>query len=163
MRIKVHLNGHHASLFVLKVPPTWGELETAMRQRLNVAGSSAAFSRPLTRLFLSADGAEIASLEDLQEGDVVAVSFDGQPFQRCGRDGKSASASVLPDLSTDQQSAKYQPTVLEGGNAIHPQTPTHDRAEPGLASNRQQNKVSSQERALRGVRRGLSLLASTSL
>ena len=87
VRIRVHANGHPSPTYLLKIPGSWAELVAAASERVGGASSSLM----TTRLFLSTDGAEIGSLEDLEEGDVVSVALDGGAH--CPAD---AVASVPP-------------------------------------------------------------------
>ena len=87
VRIRVHANGHPSPTYLLKIPGSWAELVAAASERVGGASSSLM----TTRLFLSADGAEIGSVEDLEEGDVVSVALDGGAH--CPAD---AVASVPP-------------------------------------------------------------------
>jgi hypothetical protein len=89
VRIRVHANGHPTPTFLLKLPGSWAELVAAASERVGGASSSLT----ATRLFLSTDGAEIGSLEDLEEGDVVSVALDGEAHCRA-----EAVASAPPQL-----------------------------------------------------------------
>ena len=81
MRVRLHLNGLAEPVFVLRVPDSWADLVSAARARLQVS-SPASCSRPTTRIFMSSDGAEVVDLADLQEGDVIAVDFDGGAYRK---------------------------------------------------------------------------------
>ena len=94
MRIRLHLNGEPQPLYAVKVPPTWHELVAVARARLGAQGHDES-SRPLTRLFLP-DGAEVGSLDDLEEGDLVCVALDGADYRSVSG---SAVTTAPPPLS----------------------------------------------------------------
>ncbi len=90
VRIRVHANGQNTPTYLLKVPGSWMDLVAAASERVGGAALGS------TRLFLSADGAEIGSLEDLEEGDVVSVAIDGGAYCSGGVATPGADVSPTP-------------------------------------------------------------------
>ena len=105
MRVRLHLNGQDTPIFVVVVPTTWdGLIGTARQRLLSASGTSATVSaaqRPCTRLYLTADGAEVGSLEDLQEGDVVSVAFEGQAFKPPASGGEASDKETMRASSSE--------------------------------------------------------------
>jgi hypothetical protein len=142
-RVRLHPNGRSEPKFIVTVPASWEELIVTARHRFNVTDASTA--RPLARLFVSADGAEVGSLEDMQEGDVIAVSFDGCPFEPVSGAGVPATPA---SLNMPPESAADPPPPARR----QAPSPSSQEAAAGTPS------AASHERALRGVRRGVELL-----
>ena len=155
MRVRVHLNGQSSNVFALKVPETWDEFVNAARQRLLQQQGRGSASRPHVRLFLSGDGAEVGSLEDLQEGDVIAIEFEGADWMNCqaveiGRSPQPGFTPLSPTITGNALSqAELQSQQEEmRSQGLLTQVSAEHRSSDGLLK----------DRVLRGVRKGVELI-----
>ena len=83
MRVKLRPNGRRQPFVAVRVPDSWQDFLAIARERMEGGKLAAGL-----RVFL-ADGAEIFRLGDLDQDDVLAISFDGADF-------KAPNDSVTP-------------------------------------------------------------------
>ena len=97
MRLTVHANGALAPTSVLKLSSksTWREFIAAAAERLGGGDDDLLHvARPSARIFLSADGAEVMCLDDLEDGDTLSVSLDGSSWCPVPRQLKGLHAAA---------------------------------------------------------------------
>ena len=91
MRIRIRPNGATQPLVVASVPATWSELVALAKAKLHFAGATGQ-----ERFYLALDGAELTDLTDIEAGDILAVAFNGEPFQRLPGDAKEEAVEDPP-------------------------------------------------------------------
>jgi F-type H+-transporting ATPase subunit b len=103
VQVFVHANGALAPTSVLKLSSksTWREFIAAAAERLGFGDNYLLnVARPAARIFLSADGAEVKCLDDLEDGDTLSVSLDGSSWRPVPRQLKGLHAAAgLPASS----------------------------------------------------------------
>lgn len=103
VQVFVHANGALAPTSVLKLSSksTWREFIAAAAERLGFGDNYLLnVARPTARIFLSADGAEVKCLDDLEDGDTLSVSLDGSSWRPVPRQLKGLHAAAgLPASS----------------------------------------------------------------
>ena len=103
VHVFVHANGALAPTSVLKLSSksTWREFIAAAAERLGFGDNYLLnVARPTARIFLSADGAEVKCLDDLEDGDTLSVSLDGSSWRPVPRQLKGLHAAAgLPASS----------------------------------------------------------------
>lgn len=107
MRVRIKPVGAPGPIVVAKLSDDtpWAEFRLATRQRLGIVDDRDGE----VRVFLEPDGAEVKQLQDVEEGDLLSVTFDGSGWRPLARDAAQDEGSSAADALHNPPPTRHPP------------------------------------------------------
>ena len=107
MRVRIKPVGAPGPIVVAKLSDDtpWAEFRLATRQRLGIVDDRDGE----VRVFLEPDGAEVKQLQDVEEGDLLSVTFDGSGWRPPARDAAQDEGSSAADALHNPPPTRHPP------------------------------------------------------